>query len=80
MKSSFENNENEAIPKRAVDLRLPQKKVASSKPRPVEKEIIEISPDTNEIAAKNKLLKKKTESKKKAPTLTSALTARSKVG
>lgn len=56
--------------KRAVACRPPQKKAASSKPKP--EEIIEISPDSNEIC-------KEIVSKKKAPTLTSTLTARSKV-
>lgn len=70
---------NAALPeKRAVARRPAQRKVASTKPKP--EEIIVISPDSNEVAVKEKkLLSKEMEAKKKLPTLTSALTARSKV-
>ncbi|KAK4432045.1 G2/mitotic-specific cyclin-2 [Sesamum alatum] len=61
--------------KRAEAGRKPAKKKAAIKSKP--EEIIVISPDSNEVAAKKE--KKKTlNSKKKAPTLTSTLTARSK--
>ncbi|KAK4493565.1 hypothetical protein RD792_017752, partial [Penstemon davidsonii] len=53
--------------------RGPAKKKVASKPKP--EEIIEISPDTNEVPHKEK---EEISSKKKAPTLTSTLTARSK--
>ncbi|XP_041996675.1 G2/mitotic-specific cyclin-2-like isoform X2 [Salvia splendens] len=69
---------NAALPeKRAVARRPVQKKAVSTKPKP--EEIIEISPDSNEVPVKErKLLSKEIEPKKKFPTLTSALTARSK--
>ncbi|XP_042001293.1 G2/mitotic-specific cyclin S13-7-like [Salvia splendens] len=69
---------NAALPeKRAVAHRPVQKKAVSTKPKP--EEIIEISPDSNEVPVKErKLLSKEIEPKKKLPTLTSALTARSK--
>ncbi|KAI3444295.1 hypothetical protein Pfo_000960 [Paulownia fortunei] len=85
-KSSLAANANGAIvvdgalpDKRAV-ARKPDQKKAAIKPKP--EEIIEISPDTEEVAEKEKPLNKETagekSSKKKAPTLTSTLTARSK--
>ncbi|XP_047943571.1 G2/mitotic-specific cyclin S13-7-like [Salvia hispanica] len=69
---------NAALPeKRAVARRPVQKKAVSTKPKP--EEIIEISPDSNEVPVRErKLLSKEIEPKKKLPTLTSALTARSK--
>ncbi|KAI3446556.1 hypothetical protein Pfo_003221 [Paulownia fortunei] len=75
------NEANGALPdKRAVARKPIQKKAASSKPKP--EEIIEISPDSDEVAEKEKPLNKEKagekSSKKKAPTLTSTLTARSK--
>lgn len=70
-----------AQPDKKAVARRPAQKKASIKPKP--EEIIEISPDTEEVAEKEKPLnKEKAEeksSKKKAPTLTSTLTARSKV-
>ncbi|KAH6796609.1 Cyclin family protein [Perilla frutescens var. hirtella] len=67
---------NAAVPeKRAVARRLTQK-IASIKPKP--EEIIEVSPDSNEVAEKEKIVCEEIELKKKAPTLTSTLTARSK--
>ncbi|KAL0346144.1 UNVERIFIED_CONTAM: G2/mitotic-specific cyclin-2 [Sesamum radiatum] len=60
--------------KRAVAAGKPAKKKAAIKPKP--EEIIEISPDSNELAAQKE--KKTLNSKNKAPTLTSILTARSK--
>ncbi|XP_057770441.1 G2/mitotic-specific cyclin S13-7-like [Salvia miltiorrhiza] len=81
--NSLEANANEAyanaaVPQKRVVARRPaQKRVVSTKLKP--EEIIEISPDSNEVTVKEKkLLSKETESKKKLPTLTSALTARSK--
>lgn len=76
------NEANVALPDKRARARKPiQKNVASSKPKP--EEIIEISPDSNEVAEKEKLINKEKagekSSKKKAPTLTSTLTARSKV-
>lgn len=77
MQNSLEANA--ALPeKRAVARRPVQKKAVSTKPKP--EEIIEISPDSNEVPVRErKLLSKEIEPKKKLPTLTSALTARSKV-
>ncbi|XP_020549724.1 G2/mitotic-specific cyclin-1-like isoform X2 [Sesamum indicum] len=60
--------------KRAVAALKPAKKKAAIKPKP--EEIIEISPDSNEVAAQKE--NKTRNSKNKAPTLTSTLTARSK--
>ncbi|KAL0453242.1 UNVERIFIED_CONTAM: G2/mitotic-specific cyclin-2 [Sesamum latifolium] len=69
-----------ALPEKRAAVRKPaQKKAATTKPKP--EEIIEISPDTTEVAEKDKPLKEKAGEKslkKKAPTLTSTLTARSK--
>ncbi|GFP85009.1 g2/mitotic-specific cyclin-1 [Phtheirospermum japonicum] len=66
-----------ALPeKRAVARKPVARKKAAIKPKP--EEIIEISPDTVEKIAKNEKPGEKS-SKKKAPTLTSVLTARSKV-
>ncbi|KAL0383418.1 UNVERIFIED_CONTAM: G2/mitotic-specific cyclin-2 [Sesamum calycinum] len=69
-----------ALPEKRAAVRKPtQKKTATTKPKP--EEIIEISPDTTEVAEKDKPLKEKAGEKslkKKAPTLTSTLTARSK--
>ncbi|KAK4412809.1 G2/mitotic-specific cyclin-1 [Sesamum alatum] len=69
-----------ALPEKRAAVRKPaQKKAATTKPKP--EEIIEISPDTTEAAEKEKPVKEKAEeksSKKKAPTLTSTLSARSK--
>ncbi|KAL0359648.1 UNVERIFIED_CONTAM: G2/mitotic-specific cyclin-2 [Sesamum angustifolium] len=67
------------LEKRAAVRKPTQKKAATTKPKP--EEIIEISPDTTEVAEKDKPLKEKAGEKslkKKAPTLTSTLTARSK--
>ncbi|KAG8372155.1 hypothetical protein BUALT_Bualt12G0037100 [Buddleja alternifolia] len=63
--------------------RKPVQKKAATKPKPQPEEIIEISPDTNEVSDKEKpvINKEKPEeksSKKKGPTLSSTLTARSK--
>ncbi|EYU18599.1 hypothetical protein ABFS82_10G151400 [Erythranthe guttata] len=63
-----------ALPERKAAAPKPPQKKASIKPKP--EEIIEISPDTVEVAEKEKPLEKS--AKKKAPTLTSTLTARSK--
>ncbi|KAK4392538.1 G2/mitotic-specific cyclin-2 [Sesamum angolense] len=60
--------------KKSVAALKPAKKKAAIKPKP--EKIIEISPDSNEVAAQKE--KKTLKSKKKAPTLTSTLTARSK--
>ncbi|PIN19653.1 Cyclin B [Handroanthus impetiginosus] len=76
------NEANGAQPKKeAVAGKPTRKKAVANKPKP--EEIIEISPDSNEVAEKDskplndeKVGEKS--SKKKAPTLTSTLTARSK--
>lgn len=63
--------------------RNPVQKKAVVKPKPKQEVVIEISPDTTteEALEKEKLKEKVGEkSRKKAPTLTSTLTARSKVG
>lgn len=69
---------NGALPVKAAAARKPaQKKAATVKPKP---EVIEISPDTVEQVKENKQKKKAADdsSMKKAATLTSTLTARSK--
>ncbi|KAK4345907.1 hypothetical protein RND71_036083 [Anisodus tanguticus] len=69
---------NGGLPVKAAAARKPaKKKAATAKPKP---EVIEISPDTVEQVKENKQKKKAVEdsSMKKAATLTSTLTARSK--
>lgn len=68
-----------ALPEKRAAARKPAQKKAAIKPKP--EEIIEISPDTTEVAEKEKPLHtgEKSSARKKAPTLTSTLTARSKV-
>ncbi|KAL2230959.1 G2/mitotic-specific cyclin-1-like [Sesamum indicum] len=70
-----------ALPEKRAAVRKPAQKKAAATTKPKPEEIIEISPVTTEVAEKDKPLKEKAGEKslkKKAPTLTSTLTARSK--
>lgn len=64
--------------KKAAPPRNPVQKKPVVKPKP--EEVVVISPDTEEVVEKKLKEKAGEKSRKKAPTLTSTLTARSKVG
>ncbi|GER51921.1 cyclin [Striga asiatica] len=69
-------NANGVLPEKGAVARKPARKKATVKPKP--EEIIEISPDTERVTEPNKEKPIGKSSKKKAPTLTSTLSARSK--